>query len=372
MAAVLAVAAAAQPQGYASGVTPLTMYHVNPASYVPTPLNMDTGDDPTICPNRSATFPDDGDEPDCKLPCELAVPYHGGATWSMQPSAQPPQGPGALEAWAANMARAGDIMREHGHVIDTERGAALHVSLQYLCCQTARDVAIVADVYKQHTWALRNLTFERAVCRTDYDDAGRGMYTSVIVLLDAPSNARMEALAASLEDEIEQRGVKLTQRRAQQQPFHSTLGAVHTKRPNGADKGAAAAAYPIVDAVQDINRQIPIWHAEPVVVGTPKFSASAGPAALITPPWAFVPPNRQEICVTAGNDSRWAFLAMPEGSPPPAGWPLCTLRRGSNPGPVDSSATHVGAKSVQTYSSLSTCLRPRTVRSRVARRRSVA
>ena len=50
-------------------------------------------------------------------------------------------------------------------------------------------------------------------------------YTSVIVLLDNSSNARMQTLVAGIEGKLEAAGVNLTVRRAQQQPFHSTLGA---------------------------------------------------------------------------------------------------------------------------------------------------
>jgi hypothetical protein len=46
------------------------------------------------------------------------------------------------------------------------------------------------------------ISFDKAVCRTDYDDADRGMYTSVIVLLDKESNARMQSFVASVEQTI--------------------------------------------------------------------------------------------------------------------------------------------------------------------------
>lgn len=43
--------------------------------------------------------------------------------------------------------------------------------------------------------------------------------------------------------------------------------------------------------------------------------------ALTEPPWSYVPKN-QEICITVGSDSRWGFLALPEGKPPANGFPV--------------------------------------------------
>ena len=48
-------------------------------------------------------------------------------------------------------------------------------------------------MYSEIEWPPINVTYEKAVCRVDYDDGEAGLYTSVIVLLDNASNARMEA-----------------------------------------------------------------------------------------------------------------------------------------------------------------------------------
>ena len=72
-------------------------------------------------------------------------------------------------------------MRQHGHVLGTESGAELHVSLQYVCCQSERDSTTVSTLYEETNWPIVNISFDRAVCRVDYDDSPRGLYTSIIL-----------------------------------------------------------------------------------------------------------------------------------------------------------------------------------------------
>jgi hypothetical protein len=131
-----------------------------------------------ICPHRSASFPDDGDSPDCKAPCLLPAPaaVFGGSIYSMIPLAQPPQPDSALKAWRTNMAKAGAIMRQHGHVLSTESGPELHVTLQYFCCQSHHDGQAIQRIYRDMEWPSLNVTFDRAVCRVDYDDAPSGLF----------------------------------------------------------------------------------------------------------------------------------------------------------------------------------------------------
>ena len=79
----------------------------------------------------------------------------------------------------------------------------------------------------------------------DYDAGADGLYTSVIVLMDAEANALMEAFAADLEAAIEAAGVRLQAKRRGQQPFHSTLAVV-----NGT-------TFPLEEAVAAINQLVP-------------------------------------------------------------------------------------------------------------------
>lgn len=136
-----------------------------------------------ICPTYSKSFPDDGDEPDCAFPCGLAHPFFGGAAYKLTSQGSPPQPPTSVQAFSESMERAGGIMRKHGTVIDTEAAGSLHLSLQYLCCQSMEDAVKVEKVWNSMEWPLLNVTFSHAVCRVDYDDTPDGLYTSVIVLL---------------------------------------------------------------------------------------------------------------------------------------------------------------------------------------------
>ena len=44
--------------------------------------------------------------------------------------------------------------------------------------------------------------------------------------------------------------------------------------------------------------------------------------SVTTPSWDYKPATTKDICVTVGQDLRWAFLALPEGTAPASGWPL--------------------------------------------------
>ena len=50
------------------------------------------------------------------------------------------------------------------------QGDALHVSLEYFCCQTRADAMKIESVYHTLDIPPVNVTFDRAVCRVDYDD----------------------------------------------------------------------------------------------------------------------------------------------------------------------------------------------------------
>ena len=225
-----------------------------------------------VCHARSASFPDDGDAPDCKAACSLPAAVFGGSAYHMSPTAQPDSA--SLAQWRSNMAKAGTIMKRHGRVLGIESGPELHVALQYVCCQSAHDSKIISQLYEATTWPSLNISFDRAVCRVDYDDSPAGLYTSIIVLLDEASNARMESLVAGFERRIEAAGVNLTVHRRQQQPFHSTLGAAHTN----------VSGFDIQAALKDINGQIPPghWHSGPIQIQKVKFSVSSASSSSTT------------------------------------------------------------------------------------------
>ena len=174
------------------------------------------------------------------------------------------------------MAKATSIMRKHGNYSDG--GLHLHLHLQYLCCQTADDVRKIAEVYRTFQFPRLNISFDRAVCRTDFDDGAAGMHASLIVLLDQDSNSRLQTFVAGIEDAIAAAGVNLTIRRRQQQPFHAMLGSVHTPRPATPPAAYRGSLYPVADALADINAQIRpgTWDTEPVIVQDATLNAPTG------------------------------------------------------------------------------------------------
>eukprot|EP00729_Bicosta_minor_P014599 gene14599-32424_t len=202
-----------------------------------------------ICPTYSKSFPDDGDEPDCAFPCGLAHPFFGGAAYKLTSQGSPPQPPTSVQAFSESMERAGGIMRKHGTVVDTEAAGSLHLSLQYLCCQSMEDAVKVEKVWNSMEWPLLN---------------------------ENSSNTLMEQYVSNVESKIAAAGVNLTVMRKSQQPFHSTLGAVHTNTTN----------YDIAAALDEINAVIKPgrWHSTPVLLKTPSFSTYPGDAVATLDP----------------------------------------------------------------------------------------
>lgn len=86
----------------------------------------------------------------------------------------------------------------------------------------------------------------------------------------------MEQYVSNVESKIAAAGVNLTVMRKSQQPFHSTLGAVHTNTTN----------YDIAAALDEINAVIKPgrWHSTPVLLKTPSFSTYPGDAVATLDP----------------------------------------------------------------------------------------
>jgi hypothetical protein len=66
-----------------------------------------------------------------------------------------------------------------------------------------------------------------------------------------------------------------------------------------------------------------------MALALPALTAAAA-AAPVAPPWGYTPTTQGAACVDASldhdpfteNNTRWSFFALPEGTPPAAGWPL--------------------------------------------------
>jgi hypothetical protein len=66
------------------------------------------------------------------------------------------------------------------------------------------------------------------------------------------------------------------------------------------------------------------------VAASPVTSIAAAPSTFVTPPWNAPFAHHGYQCVDASvnhaprqeNNTRWAFYAIPEGDPPPDGFPI--------------------------------------------------
>ena len=99
-------------------------------------------------------------------------------------------------------------------------------------------------------WPPLNVSFERAVWRIDGSKGSLPSllaieHQSIIVLLDQPSQRLMQSFVAELETKIRAAGVDVHVPRAEQEPFHSTLGVV------------SGQSFPAEAALAAVHRVVP-------------------------------------------------------------------------------------------------------------------
>eukprot|EP01112_Ceratiomyxa_fruticulosa_P015089 TRINITY_DN439_c0_g1_i1.p1 TRINITY_DN439_c0_g1~~TRINITY_DN439_c0_g1_i1.p1 ORF type:complete len:233 (-),score=23.51 TRINITY_DN439_c0_g1_i1:133-831(-) len=126
-----------------------------------------------------------------------------------------------------------------------------HTTLQYLCCYDIVQYNKVINVISKIQWKPFNITFGSAFCNFGGD--GDASDNSIIIGLDAPSQVTVANFVDNVENAILNSGLPIIKRRANMEPFHSTLGVV--------SKG-----YPIDSILQKINQAIPVYNTEPIVV----------------------------------------------------------------------------------------------------------
>jgi hypothetical protein len=149
----------------------------------------------------------------------------------------------AAVAFDEQMKAAGEILQEYGDASVTY-GTGLHMSLNYFCCYSQADFAVIDEVINAMEWPAVNVTFDHPVWRidSDYDTAD---HFSAIVMLDESSQAKMGGLVRDVESKIRARGVDIHVPRDQQEPFHSTLAVVSGKDfPSATGLTAVNAAIP--------------------------------------------------------------------------------------------------------------------------------
>jgi len=184
----------------------------------------------------SETFPSSGGA-DCYYECAsgqscYAYGYRVGEIESPQ-----------ARAFDFAMRRAGEILQTFGD-IDVTYGDGLHISLNYFCCYSPSDMAVIKDVLAGVQWPLLNVTFDQPTWRID-SDAEEAAHYSIIVMLDEPSQRTMLDFVGEIEALVRAAGVDIHVPRSDQEPFHSTLGV------------AKGLSYPSVAALQAVNAEFP-------------------------------------------------------------------------------------------------------------------
>jgi hypothetical protein len=144
------------------------------------------------------------------------------------------------------MKAAGDVVKGVDPELEPEAGSKVHVSFEYFCCQTDDEKEVILDVLTGTDWEPQNIKFDKVETRIDNleSDGSTVKHYSICVFLDKESNEKMMSWVGGIEDAIEERGVKLTKRRRQQEPYHSTLVVVDGR------------SFPVEDAVRRINNLV--------------------------------------------------------------------------------------------------------------------
>lgn len=186
--------------------------------------------------SMSEAYPSAGGA-DCAYECTRGSSCMG-SKYVLGGSADP-----AMLAFDAAMRAAGDILKRFGEVTATT-GSGLHMSMNYFCCYSKVDQATIKSVLSDYEWPQVNITFDTPVWRVDSDDSGVDHY-SIIVLADEPSQKVLGNLIEDVENKVREAGIDIHVPRADQEPFHSTLGVVDgVSYPCQAAIDAVVAAIP--------------------------------------------------------------------------------------------------------------------------------
>ena len=142
-----------------------------------------------------------------------------------------------------------------------------HVTFGYYCCQTAEELSRIRHVLEDWDWESSEETvgFSFATCAIDGPSIE---HVSLILMLDAASNLKMNRLVQRVESAIEAAGVRLNVKRAEQEPFHTTLAVV-----NGS-------LYPVGEVVAALNARFPANSWETITLTRPCQAHGTTPAGF--------------------------------------------------------------------------------------------
>ena len=203
------------------------------------------------CPNYSPTFPSRGGA-DCPAECvapgarSVAAGY-----FNVFPA-----------SFSARVTDVGALIQSMGPRDATTyvEGAGAHafmdshVTFAYYCCQTAAERASIRGILESWQWPAITVQFSHATCAIDGPSLD---HVSLILMLDAASNARVYREVERLEAAIRAAGVRLNAVRREQEPYHTTLAVV-----NGS-------VYPVGAALAAVNARFPPSSWEAVVLRRP-------------------------------------------------------------------------------------------------------
>jgi len=183
------------------------------------------------CPYFSPTFPSRGGA-DCACECRTGTQSVGAAFFNVFP-----------RSFNNRVRAAGELVTAFGPdsttYVEGEHGFMdSHISFAYYCCHTQPQRDIIKRTLEGWKWRPRRVGFSHFTCAIDGPDRE---HVSLILMLDPPSNRAMYAEIEDVEAAIEAAGVRLNNRRREQEPFHTTLAVV-----NGS-------AYPVAAAVAALN-----------------------------------------------------------------------------------------------------------------------
>lgn len=143
------------------------------------------------------------------------------------------------------MRRADGVMSQQGPIIKHQLNGTvntLHMALSYHCCITKRQAAKIADVIDAFPWEKHIFTvnFSAVTCAL----SGPGSKTSLVLMADQESQARLGRVSEAFEDRLAAQGVHHI-RHKDLQAFHITLGTLDGD------------LYPTQDALKAINSAVP-------------------------------------------------------------------------------------------------------------------
>ena len=155
-------------------------------------------------------------------------------------------GTGNRTEFQANMGAAEDYMKQFSGVRSTDPLTGLHTTLNYFCCHTTEEKAIIIEVLQKLKWQSFGLTYRGAGCNKGANETWASLWSQA----DDGSQNLLWSLVHQIEAAVEAAGVRINHPRVQ--GFHSTLGQVTLD-------------FPIDAVVQTLNERYP-FNSQPIEV----------------------------------------------------------------------------------------------------------